>query len=75
MLLSKGETQRYSLRSSATLRCSLLGGCKNNSRTAPTLGPIGYWRHLMDCLALGVPEKNGGERRPSVKRLVRVPET
>lgn len=53
----------------------LSGGCKNNSRTAPTLGPIGYWRHLMDCLALGVPEKNGGERRASVKRLLSVPET
>jgi hypothetical protein len=29
----------------------------------------------MDCLALGVPEKNSGERRASVKRLVSVAET
>ena len=55
------------------LSCSLPGNRKNNSRTALTLGPIGYWRHLTHCQALAVPEKNGGERRASVKRVVGIP--
>ena len=52
---------------------SVLGGRKNNSRTALTRGPIGYWRHVMDCQVLAVPEKNGGERRTSIKSLMSVP--
>jgi len=54
------------------LSCPLPGNRKNNSRTALTPGPIGSWRHLMHCQALAVPERNGGERRASVKSVVGV---